>query len=268
MTIVDIISIALIIILGVPHGSLDGVIARKLGWSKNLMEWISFNVLYLSIAVVVIIIWSSLPFISLTIFLLISGIHFGLSDISNLSKDNKLTLLPLIAHAGLIPIALPTLQKDQVSSIFAALSNDDHSALLILIIENIFPFYIIIVSTYLIYSFYSIKWLKHSLALTCFIFISNFLPALLTFSLYFCFWHSRGHMLRIWKSIDVSERTSYIIETLSYTIVTWSLLAIAFFALNDTFSTTLIKLVFIGLAALTVPHMILVDFWANKRRVI
>ena len=48
MTIVDIISIALIIILGVPHGSLDGVIARKLGLSKNLMEWISFNVLYLS----------------------------------------------------------------------------------------------------------------------------------------------------------------------------------------------------------------------------
>ena len=86
MTIVDIISIALIIILGVPHGSLDGVIARKLGWSKNLMEWISFNVLYLSIALVVIIIWSSLPFISLTIFLLISGIHFGLSDISNLSN--------------------------------------------------------------------------------------------------------------------------------------------------------------------------------------
>ena len=168
----------------------------------------------------------------------------------------------------MIPIALPTLQKDQVSSIFAALSNDDHSALLILIIENIFPFYIIIVSTYLIYSFFYMEWLKYSLALTFFILIANFLPALLTFSLYFCFWHSRGHMLRIWKSIDVTERTSNIIETVSYTIVTWSLLAIAFFALNDTFSTTLIKLVFIGLAALTVPHMILVDFLANKRRAI
>ena len=68
MTIVDIISIALIIILGVPHGSLDGVIARKLGWSKNLMEWISGDVVYVSIALGGNIMWSSWQFMSRAIF--------------------------------------------------------------------------------------------------------------------------------------------------------------------------------------------------------
>lgn len=268
MNTIDIISIALIIILGVPHGSLDGVIARKLGWSKNLMEWLSFNALYLFIALLVVVVWTHFPFISLVVFLFISGVHFGLSDISSTSEDDNLNLLPLTAHAGLITVALPALQTDQISSIFAVLSNDSQSAFLISIIESIFPFYIIIVSAYFIYAWQNSKWRINSLVLILFIFTANFLPPLLTFSLYFCFWHSRGHMLRIWKSIDIAERTPYLTETLIYTLVTWLLLGAAFFVINDSFSASLIKLVFVGLAALTVPHMILVDLWANKRKVI
>ena len=268
MTTVDIFALALILLLGIPHGSLDGVIARRLGWSKNLIEQISFNIIYLSIAILVVIVWFNMPLISLSIFLVISGIHFGISDISKIQNNGPSYYFSLTSHAGFIPIALPVIQKDYVIEIFTILSNNTASKIIFSTLETIYPLYLVIVSAYFCYSIYDKKWLFNSVSLIILILIAFLIPPLLTFALYFCFWHSRGHMLRIWQKVEIYERRSYILETVGYTIFTWLILASGLWLLNGSLNESIIRMVFIGLAALTVPHMILVDFWANRRKVL
>ena len=75
-------------------------------------------------------------------------------------------------------------------------------------------------------------------------------------------------MLRVWQRVKINERRSHIIETVGYTIATWLILAGGLWLLDGSLNESIIKMVFIGLAALTVPHMILVDFWANRRKVL
>ncbi|MEC7938196.1 MAG: Brp/Blh family beta-carotene 15,15'-dioxygenase, partial [Pseudomonadota bacterium] len=74
--------------------------------------------------------------------------------------------------------------------------------------------------------------------------------------------------LRVWQRVKINERRSHIIETVGYTIFTWLILASGLWLLDGSLNESIIKMVFIGLAALTVPHMILVDFWANRRKVL
>ena len=171
MTTVDVFALALIVFLGIPHGSLDGVIARRLGWSKNLIEQISFNVIYLSIAILVVIVWFYMPLISLSIFLVISGIHFGMSDISKIQNTGSSYYFPLISHAGLIPVALPVIQKDYVIEVFTILSNNTASKIIFSTLETIFPLYLVIVSAYFFYSIYNKKWLFNSVSLSSLIYL-------------------------------------------------------------------------------------------------
>ena len=49
--------------------------------------------------------------------------------------------------------------------------------------------------------------------------------------------------------------------TLGFTLATWVMMAIALVILGDqiSFNAAMVQVIFIGLAALTVPHMMLVD---------
>ena len=123
MTSWDMLAIAAILLLGVPHGGLDGAIARRVGWPSGLMSWLSFHLAYIALAVLVTALWWLFPLISLGVFLLISALHFGASDIANTGTD----WLPWIAHGGLVCIAIPNLQPGLVEPIFTVLVNADNA---------------------------------------------------------------------------------------------------------------------------------------------
>ena len=82
------------------------------------------------------------------------------------------------------------------------------------------------------------------------------------FSFYFCFIHSFNHIKRILPSLrnnlsDKNIRNMF----LFFTILTWVLgfLILTYLNYNSSLDHSIIKVTFIGLAALTFPHMILVD---------
>ena len=92
------------------------------------------------------------------------------------------------------------------------------------------------------------------------------LPPLVSFAVYFCFWHSRGHVVRLWNSLPANARYGATREALIYTLLAWGTGLALFFYLSGNTTEILFRLTFIGLAALTLPHMILVDLLDKRRK--
>ncbi|MFT5548429.1 MAG: Brp/Blh family beta-carotene 15,15'-monooxygenase [Candidatus Azotimanducaceae bacterium] len=256
----DMIAIGAILLLGVPHGGLDGAVARRIGWPVGLLPWLGFHLAYIALAALVIGLWWLFPLSSLGVFLLISAFHFGASDIADSGSD----WLPWIAHGGLICIAIPCLQPSQVEPIFAVLVGVENARVLMSGITLLFIPWIISCIGYFGYAFIRPQYRKTLISLLILLGLASTMPPLISFALYFCLWHSRGHMLRLWHSLTKSERTRSIREAAIYTIAAWASVGIIFYYLQGSPTTLLVQLTFIGLAALTLPHMLLVDYADRK----
>ena len=89
------------------------------------------------------------------------------------------------------------------------------------------------------------------------------LPPLVGFSLYFCGVHTPRHLARVWLAIseDGRSRTKVLTLALVFTLASWIAggLSLCLVSAAETIDGAILRVVFIGLAALTVPHMILVD---------
>ena len=82
LTILNIISFLLIFFIGLPHGSFDGAVASLVGFS-NRFQFIQFLFYYLTLFLLVIIFWLYFPIVALTIFIIMTIVHFGLCDWTN-----------------------------------------------------------------------------------------------------------------------------------------------------------------------------------------
>jgi Brp/Blh family beta-carotene 15,15'-monooxygenase len=264
MTSWDLAAIAAVLLIGVPHGGLDGAVARRIGWPKGLVGYIGFHLSYIALAALVVWLWWQWPVPGLAGFLLISALHFGSSDIaltqSATAQKASHQWLPLIAHGGLVSIAIPSLQPIAVQPLFTILVGDVGAAMLIETIGMLFLPWLLSCLIYCVYATIYPAWRTPLLNLVVLLILVFLLPPLTSFALYFCLWHSRNHILRIWYSLkDERERRQSFIEAILYSVIAW-IAALVFFTLfQGSLSTALIQLTFIGLAALTVPHMLLVD---------
>jgi Brp/Blh family beta-carotene 15,15'-monooxygenase len=258
----DIMAIGAILLIGVPHGGFDGAVARRIGWPVGVAPWLSFHLAYIALAALVVGLWWLFPLSSLGVFLLISAFHFGASDIA----DNGSDWLPWVAHGGLICIAIPCLQPSRVEPIFAVLVGVDNAGVLMWGITLLFIPWIMSCIGYLGYAYFKPQYRKTLISLLILLGLVSMLAPLWSFALYFCLWHSRGHTLRLWHSLAQSERTRSIREAAIYTVSAWVSMGIIFYHLQGEATALLVQLTFIGLAALTLPHMLLVDYADRKNQ--
>ena len=142
MTSWDLWAIGAVLLMGIPHGGLDGAIARRVGWPRGWVGWLAFNLFYLMLVALVVWVWWQWPLVSLAAFLFISALHFGASDIADTkllaAKKTDHQWLPLIAHGGLVVVVIPSLQPLKVQPLFTLLVDKAGADMLMQSISFIF----------------------------------------------------------------------------------------------------------------------------------
>tara|TARA_Y100000768_G_scaffold292741_1_gene226651 strand:- start:2301 stop:3104 length:804 start_codon:yes stop_codon:yes gene_type:complete len=247
-----------IILLGIPHGALDNTIARMKGWPNTINYFFVFHFSYIVISLFVIVFWLYQPLISLIIFLLISGLHFAHSEYNH---DEKINRISFFSHAGLVPVIIPWSHTEEVTDIFFLLAADT-ATFLISIITYLFYAWVLVFFLYTVNFIRRKSYVKRYVQLIILLILIYVLPPLVSFSIYFCLIHGPRHMNKVLGMLCKKEKHQAIKETLIYSMVTFMLIFSTVYYVSDNkmISDDLLKITFIGLAALTVPHMILVDY--------
>lgn len=255
----DYIAILLIIFLGVPHGAFDASVGMTLGLLDNKKSKFIFLTLYIIIALIVVFIWYLFPKFSLIIFLYASVFHFGLGDIK--WSNNFKYVLGGYFNGGLIIFGISFLKYSEVNYIYQILVDDNDTELIwsFLRFGGYIWFIIVPFHFYFNHKDHDKIYLARIFILGCMIYLT---PPIVSFTIYFCFIHSLHHVYRILPSLKKNLKKRIIRNLfLIFTFLSWILGFLLFFFLMNynSLDNSLIKLTFIGLAALTFPHMILID---------
>ena len=269
-TISPLICLFLILSIGVSHGSLDNLKGKKLFQIYGINKFVIFYFSYILISLSVIFFWIIIPSISLIIFLIIASHHFGKEDTQFLIVENSyLNQLFFFLKGTLIIFAPMYFHFDETISIFKLLLIDNESfyEFLNFLESNKILLYGIILSTLssIILFIKNFELKKFTIFLDYFsILIINFyFSPLVAFTVYFCFLHSIRHSISLVYELDNNDLTNglkiFTKKALPLTIVTATFCFLGLYLLNNTynFDSSVLKIIFIGLASLTFPHILL-----------
>jgi Brp/Blh family beta-carotene 15,15'-monooxygenase len=255
-------------LLGLPHGAVDHLQGQRLLRPRLGAVWpAGFAALYLGAAGLVIAGWWLWPPGLLAGFLALAVVHFGAEDVE---QDR---LLPGRtgravegALRGALPIAGPVLfYPSETGQLFALLTPgtalETHFALLraaALPAAGLLA----AASALMIWA----AWRNRGLLaaeLGALLLLVAVLPPLLAFAVYFCLWHSPRHSLSVVALLDAGDFAAGLrrfgVSAIALTAVTIGLAALAWVVLDgaDQPAAATMRVVFVGLAALTVPHVAL-----------
>ena len=266
----------LILLIGVSHGSLDHIKGKKLFEILKIKNISSFYLIYILITFFVIILWIFLPTFSLIIFLIVASFHFGKEDTDFLFFERSyLIQLMYLLKGSLVILAPMYFHFDETISIFKLLlvENETFYTILSFVEEkNILLLSIIISSISSIYLFtkqFEIKKFTIFLDYFSIILLNYFLSPLVAFTMYFCFLHSIRHSITLVFEIDKNNLKNgvltFIKKAMPLTFLTAVLCIVGLYFLNKNygFDNSILKLIFIGLASLTFPH-ILLEYFLEK----
>ena len=261
MTAEIIVPLSLILLAGIPHGAADILIARRMIRSNYL--WLSlFSISYLFIAAFIVVIWFLVPLSSLIMFLIISISHFGLMDTKK-TKTLPFRYLRVIIY-GSTPIIIPaTFHTIDVNNLFALLIFEEHTVLATFI-ANLFPIWFLSCVIFFVTGGKSLKY--QFLEILLLAVILAYLPPLWGFAVYFCVVHSSRHIQQLLNSLGSLNYNDYLFLTVTVLMSILTIIIGAFHFSNQTFDVGIIKATFISLAALTVPHMLLIDSYKGLKR--
>ena len=264
------ICLLLILVIGVSHGSLDHIKGKKLLKTFNLNNISIFYFTYLLLAISITIFWILFPSTALIIFLIVASYHFGKEDTQFLINENSyLNQLMFFLKGSLIIFAPMFFHFDETISIFKLLliDNETFYEILELIETNKILLYFIILSTLsnIVLFAKNFELRKFIIFLDYFsiIIINYFFSPLVAFTIYFCFLHSVRHSISLMWELDKNNLGNglkvFIKKALPLTILTATFCLIGLYLLNNTynFDSAILKIIFIGLASLTFPHILL-----------
>ena len=268
----NIICLFLILTIGISHGALDHLKGQKILKVFKIDNSLLFYIAYILIGFLIIFLWFLFPTFTLVFFLIVASFHFGKEDTEFLFKEKKIWYNLIYLTKGLLIIYAPLLwHNKETIDIFLTLGADysfiNHFVRLEGYLSGLF--WVIFIG-YMVFLFELIK--NHKSDEDPSIFIADFIPIILlnmtfspliAFTLYFCFIHSFKHSVSLINELDNENfgagAKKFIKKAAPLTIITGimflSSLGILtnYYVLND----AILKVIFIGLASLTFPHILL-----------
>jgi Brp/Blh family beta-carotene 15,15'-monooxygenase len=264
------ICLLLILIIGVSHGSLDHIKGKKLLRIFKLDNISIFYFSYLLMVITIIIFWIIFPAITLIIFLIFASFHFGKEDTQFLIDENSyLNQLLFFLKGSLIIFAPLFFHFDDTVTIFKFLliENENFYQNLSFIENNKILYFGLILSTissiFLFIKKFEIKKFTIFLDYFSILIVNYYFTPLIAFTIYFCFLHSIRHSISLMFELDqnnlIDSFLIFIKKALPLTILTTTFCLIGLYFLNKNYSfdSSILKLIFIGLASLTFPHILL-----------
>ena len=257
-----IVSLFLILSIGISHGSLDHVKGKKLLKILGIKSSAVFYLGYIFIGLITIFIWILFPKFLLFLFLIVAAFHFGKEDSEFINKNKNFEIIYFFK--GSLVIVSPLLfHKNETLSIFKSLNFDISEN--ILINNEILYFFIFICFISNIFLSLNKSFDTKSLLLMDFLSIlilNYFLNPILAFTIYFCFLHSIRHSISLIQEININLKKGlpiFIKKTLPLTIITifGYFIALSFLNNFNDLNESIYKVIFIGLASLTFPHILL-----------
>ena len=259
-----------ILTIGVSHGSLDHIKGKKLLELFNIQHTYLFYLIYILLALGIIFTWLLFPSITLILFLIIASYHFGKEDTEFLVVDKSYLTEILFFFKGFLIILAPLYFHFQDTiNIFKLLLIDNevfYSILSFVEANKIIEIGIFISTTSSIFLFLNkFEIIKFSIFLDFFsiIILNYYLPPLIAFTIYFCFLHSIRHSISLAVELDGNSLLNgfkiFVKKAIPLTILTGVFCLISLYLLNsgNNLDSSILKVIFIGLASLTFPHILL-----------
>ena len=254
----------LILILGISHGALDNIKGKKLLKLFGYKSSFSFYLVYILISFLIITLWLIFPNIVLFLFLIVAAYHFGKEDTVFAFKRKFLISECLFFLKGSSVIVTPLLlQRNATNEIFQILNFNvfesvvfnDQFLIMLLCLSFLSSLFIsnkkdTDIKGIMIMDFASL------------IILNFFLTPILAFTIYFCFLHSIRHSITLIFELDKSFESGikkFVSRAIPLTFVTGVIFLLGIFFLNNfyTLDEAIYKVIFIGLASLTFPHILL-----------
>jgi len=249
-------AVALIALLGVPHGAFDALFGQRLYDLRRAKNRVIFVAAYVLLATLVIALWWMFPLWFLIAFLLVTIVHFSVDPLHGTRWVSR------ALHGGAI-IVLPNLwHGDEVLTLFRFLVNRDADAAALLRLSESLQWlalpWLVAMTLCALYEARGSRWV--ALELIAMAVLAMVAPPLVAFTVFFCVMHSTRHVLRtIDYAGDNALRPLFVSAALAMLAVTVGAVAAFFVQTDASIDARLVKIVFVGLAALTVPHMMLVE---------
>tara|TARA_B100000965_G_scaffold179960_1_gene150086 strand:- start:118 stop:954 length:837 start_codon:yes stop_codon:yes gene_type:complete len=257
-----IISLLLILSIGISHGSLDHIKGKRLlkilGYKSSMIFYFG----YIFVGLTTIFVWLFFPKFLLFLFLVVAAFHFGKED-SEFIKKNKNFELIYFFKGSLVIVSPLLFHKNETISIFKSL-NFDITENILINNETLYLFVLLSFVSNIILSLKKSFDIK-SLLLMDFLSIlilNYFLNPVLAFTIYFCFLHSIRHSISLIREINNNLKKGFPIfikKILPLTIISIFGYIFALHILNNYngLNDSIYKVIFIGLASLTFPHILL-----------
>lgn len=252
------ISALLILLLGVPHGAFDIAVIQHRWSGPQRVNLLELLVMYVGLVVVVIAAWSVLPGGCLAAFLIASAYHFS-GDWPSFHKPAS----RLLIGAALLS-ATAQFHQDQDRDIFELLTSTEAAAMIAATLHAASAPLMVAAGILAVNASRQSpgEAIEYALVLS----LALFLPPITFFVIYFCLVHSVRHAIDVRLELRQTPTIVLLSKAAPYAgVAVASTLGGGLVVSSAGIGLDMLSTVFIVLAALTVPHMLLVDKQGDAR---
>ncbi len=268
-----------IVLLGIPHGSADMLIAHHNAVLEHkAFSIVQFLVQYLTrVAIFAILFYISLP-LGLALFILCAAYHFGETDLSTCNTKTPLGIALIMCYGLLILNVLLLQHITDVREILTPIMNDGIQDAIQFVIDYKHTILSVTALLFFMCTFaYCVKYkYTHGITsmffvqLACLLLVIYYLPLIMGFTFYFVVWHSYISLQSIFKYLHKSSTNSYKLILKNITVYSaialTGIIIIAYISSYLTSYNDLVLYTLLGLGVLTAPHMhIMQDMYMHMR---